>query len=63
MTSRVNETNFKHIVKEEFTFDVPPSGHQKKHIIVTARVHPGESNASYMMEGFMRFIMGSSKQA
>ena len=25
-------------------------------IVVSARVHPGETNASYMMEGFLRFV-------
>ena len=28
-----------------------------------ARIHPGESNSSWMMEGFIRFIMGNSDQA
>jgi hypothetical protein len=28
----------------------------KKYKIICARVHPGESNASYMMQGFIRFI-------
>jgi len=30
---------------------------------VSARVHPGESNSSYMMEGFLNFILSSSKEA
>ena len=29
-------------------------------IVVDARVHPGESNASFMMQGFIRFITGHS---
>ncbi len=29
---------------------------EKKHIILTGRVHPGESNSSFMMEGFIDFI-------
>jgi hypothetical protein len=28
----------------------------KKYIIVCARVHPGETNASYIMQGFIKFI-------
>ena len=31
----------------------------KKAIVVSARVHPGESCASYMMEGFIDFLTGS----
>lgn len=28
----------------------------KKYIIVCSRVHPGETNASYIMQGFINFI-------
>lgn len=35
----------------------------KKSAIVTARVHPGETVASYVIEGFIRFLMGNSDQA
>lgn len=28
----------------------------KKYIIICSRVHPGEANASYIMEGFINFI-------
>ena len=35
----------------------------KKYMIVCARVHPGESNASYVMEGFLKFITGMSAEA
>ena len=31
--------------------------------MVCGRVHPGESNGSFMMEGFLKFICGDSKQA
>ena len=31
-------------------------GTPKKHVIVTARVHPGETVASFIMEGFLKFI-------
>tara|TARA_B110000285_G_scaffold215951_1_gene262782 strand:- start:876 stop:1169 length:294 start_codon:yes stop_codon:yes gene_type:complete len=39
--------------------DVMPKlteGTFKKHVIVTARVHPGETVASFIMEGFIKFI-------
>jgi len=31
--------------------------------VVTARVHPGETPASWMMKGFMDFLTGESLQA
>ncbi|XP_063683095.1 cytosolic carboxypeptidase 2-like isoform X25 [Bolinopsis microptera] len=36
---------------------------QKRAVVVTARVHPGETNSSYMMRGFINFITGSSPDA
>lgn len=35
----------------------------KKQIVVCARVHPGESNSSYMMQGFIKYLLGNSLQA
>jgi len=35
----------------------------KKYIIVCARVHPGETVASFIMEGFLQFITGNSVEA
>ena len=32
-------------------------------MIVCARVHPGESNASFVMQGFLKFITGMSVEA
>ncbi len=29
----------------------------KKAILITGRVHPGESNASYVLEGFVRELL------
>ncbi|KAJ3211694.1 Cytosolic carboxypeptidase 2 [Entophlyctis luteolus] len=36
---------------------------QRKGIIVSARVHPGETNSSWMMRGLMRFLTGTSEAA
>ncbi|XP_014240982.1 cytosolic carboxypeptidase Nna1 isoform X2 [Cimex lectularius] len=36
---------------------------KKKAVVMTARVHPGESPASWMMKGVMDFITGDSAQA
>lgn len=35
----------------------------KKAVVVTARVHPGETNASWVMEGFLDFLLGDSEDA
>jgi len=35
----------------------------RKAIILTARVHPGESNASYMMKGCIDFLVGDDPKA
>ena len=35
----------------------------RKAIILTARVHPGESNASYMMKGCIDFLVGDDAKA
>ena len=36
---------------------------KKKAVVVTARVHPGETNSSWMMEGFLDFLLGDSDDA
>jgi hypothetical protein len=33
---------------------------KKKNIIICARVHPGESNSSYMMQGLIKYLLGNS---
>ena len=36
---------------------------KKKGIVVSARVHPGETNSSWMMKGLLEYITGSSPTA
>jgi murein tripeptide amidase MpaA len=36
---------------------------RRKCIILTGRVHPGESNSSYVIEGMLQFLVGSSDVA
>ncbi len=35
------------------------SCHKKKLVMFTARVHPGESNASWILEGLLKFLVGN----
>ena len=35
----------------------------KKNVLITARFHPGESNSSHTILGFMNFLTSSHKQA
>ena len=48
--------------KPEFTDKI--KGHsQKKGVVISARVHPGESNSSWMMKGVIDFLIGDSLEA
>ncbi|XP_013861062.1 cytosolic carboxypeptidase 2 [Austrofundulus limnaeus] len=40
-----------------------PHIRNKKAVVVTARVHPGETNGSWVMEGFLDFLLGDSDDA
>ncbi len=35
----------------------------KKAIIITARVHPGETQASFCVEGLIRFLLSDHEEA
>jgi hypothetical protein len=41
----------------------PDDNKLKRCVFVTARVHPGETNGSFMMKGFLQFITGNSSEA
>ena len=36
---------------------------KKPLVIATARVHPGESNGSFLIEGFIKFLVSSHPSA
>lgn len=41
-----------------------PEALQKRPVVlVTARVHPGESNASWIMDGLLRFLLDKNEKA
>ena len=40
-----------------------PIHRRKKAVVLTARVHPGESNSSFMLKGAIEFLLGSSREA
>ncbi|CAF3989111.1 unnamed protein product [Rotaria magnacalcarata] len=40
-----------------------PEQQVKKGVVVTARVHPGETNASWMMKGLLDFLLNDSEDA
>jgi hypothetical protein len=47
----INDTNHRKNINTET--DQSSTNPQKKCVIVCGRVHPGESNGSYMIEGFL----------
>lgn len=64
VTSRVKMANAHELDKAELPEDEHiPSDGRKKVIVLTGRVHPGESNSSFMMEGFIKFICSNHKVA
>ncbi|XP_042526057.1 cytosolic carboxypeptidase 3 [Dipodomys spectabilis] len=40
-----------------------PNSSKRQAVILTARVHPGETNSSWMMKGFLDYLLGDSSDA
>lgn len=61
VTSRINTPDYLEIKESEIGQEIEmPLNKQKRFIIVNSRVHPGEANASFMMEGFLRMITSAT---
>jgi cytosolic carboxypeptidase protein 2/3 len=43
--------------------DFSESNKKKKTIVMCGRMHPGETNASWIMHGFIRFLVSNTFQA
>lgn len=61
ITSRVrSDPNYVKIKLDEFEDKESrislPLNKRKKYIIISGRVHPGETPASFMMEGFLKYL-------
>lgn len=39
------------------------STREKKGVFLSARVHPGESNSSWVMKGIVEFLLGPTQEA
>ena len=40
-----------------------PLSKKKKYAVISARIHPGETPSSWMMQGFLQYLTGNSHQA
>ena len=43
--------------------DFSESNLKKRTLMITGRMHPGETHASWVMHGFIRFLVGSNQVA
>jgi len=64
VTSRVNEEDFDRVLLSEFDDELSslsvPVYRRKKYVVMCGRVHPGESVGSWMMQGFIKFILSDT---
>lgn len=64
ITNRINEADY-NVRKNDFKLNEINDQRKKykKYFIITARIHPGETYGSWMMQGFIRFITSNDKSA
>jgi hypothetical protein len=55
--------NLVHLLTITNQNDVEEENANKKAIVLTARVHPGETNSSWMMKGFIDYLLGNTPDA
>ena len=48
---------------EGLIFEMNKFHSQKKGIVITARVHPGESQSSWVLQGFLQFLLSDEEDA
>jgi len=69
-----NKTEFKHILAIKrlcytfalnkcFYLKITDNKREKPSIVITGRVHPGESSSSYVVEGLIKFLLSSDARA
>ncbi|PAA91645.1 hypothetical protein BOX15_Mlig032425g2 [Macrostomum lignano] len=61
--TRAGNSCFLLTVTDESDAESRRNSHSKPGVVVTARVHPGESNSSWMMKGLVDFLTGDSATA
>jgi hypothetical protein len=60
---RTIASNLVHVLTITSASNSPVEAEAKRAVVVTARVHPGESNGSWMMKGLLDFLTGPSRDA
>ena len=54
---------YKHLETHGYKYDQHLQLADKQDIVITSRVHLGETNASFITEGIMNFLLADSEEA
>ena len=63
ITSRVHHKHREVVDPREFSGEPLPLHTRKKHVVLCARVHPGEANASHVMAGVLKYLLSPAAAA